>query len=647
MRPAEPCSVSVVATHQLLTNLFEYISVIILSDPRYCRITRAQITEQEIRILERCNQMNLSALTEIVGFNVSGYPLDRVSPLLSNLRQLGNLWSDHILEQARAYIMSFIYIFVTVISGWPLASALGHASGLIEFESASYFLRFLDSCIYFWLPQICITVIRIFQGRNILHRMVGRTIVIGDIPWVSQCADAFLSKCFAVSYSIAGLNVLSGNPSDHFVHRHTHRVVRGTLAIFGRPDGRLSALSTAEGSVCLSVNQASSIQSWGGTCESITIGHNPFTLDLSKTGIFLKRHRPLFLCERLLIEADANEEKTMLEMKEAEDDYSVGTTQAHRNSLAKTCTSLFSCFKKNEQKGPLSMSIHSMLDCSISVKIHKKRSSYALVGAYLDINEQKGNSSLTQTDNCREKEIGESYSVDDVVAGAIRDRQNSDRLQRVFKLFDKDGDGILSEGEFIKGIMALDSSLTESEAEIMYLGADTDHSGALDYKEFITFLKNSGYDLQIKIPPSNRDKRGQIQIEASKERYFGETLRKYNAGKRNVEDMDFVLAQSQHLVQELYETRIASMQRFVAMCVFFHHIAKRVERFFARISFGWWAYRIDRTHSIVRIATTASPISGSDVRQRIDHLRLWKKVLHSVHTIEVTYLAYRKRKEKK
>ena len=115
---------------------------------------------------------------------------------------------------------------------------------------------------------------------------------------VSQCADAFLSKCFAVSYSIAGLNVLSGNPSDHFVHRHTHRVVRGTLAIFGRPDGRLSALSTAEGSVCLSVNQASSIQSHGGTCESITIGHNPFTLNLSKAGMFLKRHRPLFLCER-------------------------------------------------------------------------------------------------------------------------------------------------------------------------------------------------------------------------------------------------------------------------------------------------------------------------------------------------------------
>ena len=184
MRPAEPCSVSVVATHQLLTNLFEYISVLILSDQEFRRVTKAQITEQDIQILERCNQMNIEALVEIVGFNAFGYPLDRVSPLLSNLRELGNLWGDHILEGARSYIMCFIYIFVTVTSGWPLATAIGSAFGATEGGIITYLVRFLDSCIYFWLPQICITIIRIFQGRNLRHRMVGRTIVIGDIPWV-------------------------------------------------------------------------------------------------------------------------------------------------------------------------------------------------------------------------------------------------------------------------------------------------------------------------------------------------------------------------------------------------------------------------------------------------------------------------------
>lgn len=52
----------------------------------------------------------------------------------------------------------------------------------------------LDAAIYFWLPQINVTIIRLWQGRNLLHRMVGRTVVIGDIPYVAQCAEAFLSK---------------------------------------------------------------------------------------------------------------------------------------------------------------------------------------------------------------------------------------------------------------------------------------------------------------------------------------------------------------------------------------------------------------------------------------------------------------------
>ena len=186
IRPAEPCSISVAATHQLLTNLFQYMSVIVLSDPRFRRATKAQINEQDIQILERCSLMNINALTDIVGYNMFGYALDRTSSLLNNLHELGNLWADHILEQARAYIMSFLYIFITVTSGWPLVSAIGHAFGVNDGDRITYFLRFLDSCIYFWLPQICITMIRVFQGRNLRHRMVGRTVVIGDIPWVSN-----------------------------------------------------------------------------------------------------------------------------------------------------------------------------------------------------------------------------------------------------------------------------------------------------------------------------------------------------------------------------------------------------------------------------------------------------------------------------
>ena len=205
------------------------------------------------------------------------------------MRAAGDLWANHILEVAKAYIMSFIYVFVTVTSGWPLVTGIAAMSGFERHKGAFYVIRFLDACLYFWLPQINIFILRLVEGRNLRHRMVGRTVVIGDCPWVSQCADAFLSKIFACSYSIAGLNVLNGNPADHLVHRHTHRVVRGTLLVCGRPDGRLPALTSLEASTCLSINQASSIQSIGGTCESITIGHNKSKLPLSKHAIYLKR----------------------------------------------------------------------------------------------------------------------------------------------------------------------------------------------------------------------------------------------------------------------------------------------------------------------------------------------------------------------
>ena len=315
LRPAEPCSVSVAATQQLLTCIFQHIAIIILSNQHYRHASGAVITEHDLRILERCNQDNLHALEEIVGVDYFGNMITKdQAKAEKELRDAGRVWADHILENARAYIITFLYIMATVISGYPLASAIAKGAGVNS--SAWYFVKLVDALIYFYLPQINVLIVRVIQRRAIRHRMVGRTVVIADIPWVSQAADAFLSKIFAVSYSIAGLNVLSGNPADHFVHRHTHRVVRGTLIVCGRPDGRLSALTSLEASCCLSVNQASSIQSIGSTAESITIGHNPFKLPLSARGIFLDRHRPLFLCEKMLekIDAESRRKRTRLDL---------------------------------------------------------------------------------------------------------------------------------------------------------------------------------------------------------------------------------------------------------------------------------------------------------------------------------------------
>ena len=117
---------------------------------------------------------------------------------------------------------------------------------------------------------------------------------------MAQSVEAYVAKLFACAYSAASISVYSSNPSDHLVHRMTHRVVRGCLLACGRPDGRLMALTSCEAAVCLSVNQASSIQSIGATCESMTIGHNPFKLPLTKFAVFLKGSRKKYLCEHLL-----------------------------------------------------------------------------------------------------------------------------------------------------------------------------------------------------------------------------------------------------------------------------------------------------------------------------------------------------------
>ena len=80
------------------------------------------------------------------------------------------------------------------------------------------------------------------------------------------------------------------------------------------------------------MNQASSIQSIGGTCESITIGHNMSKLPLSYKGIFLETHRPQFLCEKLLDEND-EEGASFRRSKSTDANEDDLNTLKHRRSL--------------------------------------------------------------------------------------------------------------------------------------------------------------------------------------------------------------------------------------------------------------------------------------------------------------------------
>lgn len=632
IRPAEPCSLTVVATHQMLTNLFQCICVV-MSDPYFRNLSGAVITESDIRILERCNRDNITALEQIVGAQRTGKEIHSTTE--AALREAGKRWSKHVLENVKAYIMAFVYIIGTVTSGYPLVSGISIAAGVNESGWELYVARFFDSLIYFFLPQICITILRLIEGRTLLHRMVARTVVIGDCPWVSQSAEAFLSKIFARSYSIAGLNVISGNPSDHLVHRHTHRVTRGTLLVCGRPDGRLAALTSAEMAVVLSMSQASSIQSLGGTCESVTIGHNSSETSLSYNDIFLRQCRPKFLCEQLLEESapaasrslrtlESSADTTDLEEGAPQNSSSRGLRIPGLGWLTAGRDRLLNLVEGDQDGGIMN------------------RSSHSIKGDYLTMSRDSKPKKKRTEKTATQKAATERNVLSAVVNDMTKQHEDMAYLRGLFNEIDADGSGTIDCDEFVTLFERLKRKESKDKAMQLYHEQDFDNGG-LNFDAFVKVARMADVEVERSLVSFGRDARGLVQVEPSTERYFGERLRNASSSVKEA----YALSKSQHFSMELYESRVASMQRYVAMCVMFHELGGNVEGFFRTLSCGLLGYQMDRTHSIMRIATTASPVSGAEVRDRMERLRLTNKVRNAVRTISTAWISYEKRKVSK
>jgi len=94
------------------------------------------------------------------------------------------------------------------------------------------------------------------------------------------------------------------------------------------------------------------------------------------------------------------------------------------------------------------------------------------------------------------------------------------------------------------------------------------------------------------------------------------------------------LLRRQQLVQLLNETRFDSMQRFLSFCVLFHAMGKAVADFWPRASCGLLGYDMSRSQSIMRVATTASPVAGTEVRDRLVEIRRLTLQLHAASTIQ-------------
>ena len=131
------------------------------------------------------------------------------------LRTQGQLWAQHVLEGPVTWLMLAVYICVTVTIRWTPLSAIAYGiSNAAGYENKSavmswwdYLVGAADSVIYLFLPWWTAVLLRLLRGRPWLHRVAGRSLLIGDVPWVAQSLEQFVSKLFALSYSIASLNV--------------------------------------------------------------------------------------------------------------------------------------------------------------------------------------------------------------------------------------------------------------------------------------------------------------------------------------------------------------------------------------------------------------------------------------------------------
>jgi hypothetical protein len=190
-------------------------------------------------------------------------------------------------------------------------------------------------------------------------------------------------------------------------------------------------------------------------------------------------------------------------------------------------------------------------------------------------------------------------------------------LRAIFDSVDVDGGGSIDFDEFTQVFRKAGGDLTNEELRKIFDDADADGGGTLDFFEFEKIMAMDMLDVLKKLGSvGEQDNHGLANVEPSTEEYLGHSLR--SSAPQGADA--YKLVETQYTSMKLYETRVASMQRFVSFCVMFHELGLQVQDWWSAVSFGILAYRMDRTHSIMRIATTASPISGAEVRDRMQFI---------------------------
>ena len=88
------------------------------------------------------------------------------------------------------------------------------------------------------------------------------------------------------------------------------------------------------------------------------------------------------------------------------------------------------------------------------------------------------------------------------MAGHLATKAQQNELKKSFQQWDENGDGLIQKNEFVKGYRKLfpdqDPAAVDERAESIFMQADTDSSGAIDFSEWCTATINQNQLLNEK-----------------------------------------------------------------------------------------------------------------------------------------------------
>ena len=637
-RPAEASTVATAAAHATLTELLLFMlhAYTLELEPEAARsLLGLTLTRDDARCAAELRDASSLEAIPAICLRADGAPeLDADAPAVKaalvgrarlpgaheRLVAQGNSWAHHIAEGWHAIVFAALYVLVTITLQCAPFSLLSVAAGAnaafwevcpadTRRCAIGFGLRIADSALYIWVAWLFLLARRVVRGEPVMARRGKRTLIVADpCPWVHQCVDAYVSKLFALAYGDNTPDVHSACAVDHLVHRYTHRVTRGVLIALGRPDGRVSAHARAEAATLLAAMQCAAIHNAGCGPEIVSIGHNPFQGDVAavRAHVVLPTFRRLFMCEHVFRAvagrtgaASASDPQSVLAELGRGHVVPFAALAAGR-AAAGRCDR---CGHAAAKRECLQCAQRFCAPCCAATHARGEARTHLLLGALATAAMRRAAASARITVLSRAG-LSPGDAADEApdaaasAAGAMGAR------------------GAASAGNAFPGFGARAAAkmLTGHGRAMHASGAPLGLHHARALREVGAASRaRSRWRFSIAAVLAQRNPWRRLLLDLFAARKVGTRRHGAFASLNSImDDTDLHSAAVMALempLKELYEGRFASLERCVAMHVMFHAMARRVRA-------TCWPlppWDMSRSQSILRVASTAAPVSGAEV----------------------------------